>query len=201
MIVGYSRVSSADQCLDLQMDALRAAGCERIYADKMSGAETNRPELQKCLAQLKKGDILVIFKFDRLGRSLKHLVNTVLDLNDRGVDLVVTSMAIDTRTPHGRLVFGVLASVAEFERSMIKERQAAGIAAAKARGARFGRPLTIPPETMEKAVSAVASGKGVPSVARELGISRSGLYAHINTRRRSMAGVAAPAPDTAPMTA
>ena len=140
MIIGYARVSTDQQSLDLQNTALKAAGCTKVFQDVASGANTERVELKKCLGFLQKGDTLVCWKLDRLGRSLKHLLDIASDLEKRGVDLVITTAGIDTRTSTGKLIFGILGSIAEFERAMIKERIAAGIEAAKARGVKFGRP-------------------------------------------------------------
>ena len=171
MIIGYARCSTDRQELNLQFDALKAVGCEKIYHDVMSGAKTERPELRKCLDFLQSGDVLVVYKLDRLSRSLKHLVNTVLDLNDRGVDIIITSMQIDTRTPTGKLIFGIMASIADFERELIRERVNAGIKAAKARGVKFGRDTVITQDMIEATKSS-----SVRSVARQYGVSKSALY-------------------------
>jgi len=176
MIVGYARISTQDQQLDLQLDALKLAGCEKIFSDIASGSKNNRPELIKCLGFLQSGDVLVLWKFDRLGRSLRHLINTVLDLNERGVSLIITTMAIDTRTPSGKLIFGILASIADFERELIRERVNAGIAAAKAKGVRFGRMPKITPELLAQAQEQVSQGRSVRHVAVDLGIGKSALY-------------------------
>ena len=174
MIVGYSRCSTKEQDHALQLDALKLAGCEKVFSDTASGAKDNRVELLKCLAFLQSGDTLVVYKLDRVGRSLKHLVNTVLGLNERGVGIVITTLAIDTRTPTGKLIFGVLASLADFERELIKERVLSGIKAAQDRGVKFGRPQVVTPEIV---ALAKASGKSVREAAKELGISKSALYA------------------------
>lgn len=182
MLVGYARVSSKEQNLDPQLAALKAAGCEKIFSEKVSGAKDDRVELGKCLKFLNRGDTLVVYKFDRLGRSLKHLVNTVMDLNERGVSLVVTTLAIDTRTPTGKLLFGIIAAVAEFERSMIRERQEAGIKAAKARGVRFGRQ----PIDTSGAEGLVAIGIPVTHAVAQTGISRAAFYARRKRSQRSV---------------
>src|SRR6201991_1484268 len=144
MQIGYVRVSKADgsQVLDLQMDALRAAGVEpdNIYEDQASGKKDDRPGLAACLKALRKGDVLVIWKLDRLGRNLKHLVNTVHELTERGIGFkVLTGAPIDTTTPAGKLTFAIFAGLAEFERDLIRERTIAGLEAARARGRKGGR--------------------------------------------------------------
>lgn len=175
MIIGYSRVSTADQTHALQLDALKAAGCDRIFSDTASGAKEDRVELKKCLAFLQKGDTLVVYKLDRIGRSLKHLINTVLGLNERGVNIVITTMNIDTRTPTGRLLLAILSGVADFERELIRERVNSGIKAAKVRGVRFGRPNLVTPELLEQARELVTT-QSVRNAAKQLGVSKSALY-------------------------
>jgi DNA invertase Pin-like site-specific DNA recombinase len=126
MLIGYARVSTADQSLDLQLDALRQCGAERVFSDVASGKRDNRPGLTEALAALKAGDVLVVWKLDRLGRSLKHLVETVAGLQERGVGLKVLTGGIDTTSAAGRLIFGIFAALAEFERELIRERTLAG---------------------------------------------------------------------------
>jgi DNA invertase Pin-like site-specific DNA recombinase len=140
MLIGYARVSTTEQSLDLQLDALKKAGCERVFSDVMSGSKDRRPELDKCLRLLRPGDVLMVWKLDRLGRSMRHLVNVIGDLEARDIGFKALTGDIDTTTPTGRLLLGILASLAEFERSLIVERVRAGMAAAKARGVHCGRP-------------------------------------------------------------
>ena len=143
MKIGYARVSSDDQNLDLQRDALNKAGCERVYEEKESGARADRPQLQRLMEALRSGDTLVVWRLDRLGRSLKHLVETVETLEAAGVGFQSTTEAIDTTTSGGKLVFHIFAALAEFERTLIRERTRAGLTAARARGRQGGRPKVL----------------------------------------------------------
>src|ERR1019366_2539359 len=137
--VGYARVSTSDQDLALQLDALKKTGCKRIFTDHASGARTDRPGLKEALSYVRDGDVLVVWKFDRLGRSLPHLIETVTDLNARRIGLRSLTENIDTTTPGGRLIFHVFGALAAFERDLVKERTMAGLAAAAARGRQGGR--------------------------------------------------------------
>ena len=150
-LLGYARVSTGDQSPDLQLDALRAAGCYRVFVDTASGALAARPELGKVLDQLRPGDTLIVWRLDRLGRSLRHLADTVTGLAERDVGFRSLQEAIDTTTPGGKLVFHVFASLAEFERDLIRERTQAGLAAARARGRNGGRPPVLDPGQVELA--------------------------------------------------
>jgi DNA invertase Pin-like site-specific DNA recombinase len=177
MLVGYARVSTADQSLDLQRDALRTAGVDRVFTDQASGRKDDRPGLAAALARLQAGDVLVVWKLDRLGRSLKHLVETVSALEQRGVGLRVLSGGIDTTSAAGRLVFGIFAALAEFEADLIRERTLAGLAAAKKRGRTGGRPRVLTTKQLDHARMLVALGRAsVKEVAATLGVSRSTLY-------------------------
>ena len=139
MRIGYARVSTDTQLLEPQLDRLRAAGCERIYSDTYSGRAALRPEWVRCLDNLRAGDVLVTVRLDRIGRSVKNLIEVVNELAERGADLLVLDQNIDTTTPSGKLVFHLLASIAEFERDLIRERTMDGLAAARARGRKGGR--------------------------------------------------------------
>lgn len=154
MKIGYARVSTRDQNLDLQLDALKRAGCERIYQDVASGSTTARPALDELLGQLRAGDVLVIWKLDRMGRSLKHLVELVGNLIERKVGLLRLNDPIDTTSAQGRLVFNLFASLAEFERELIRERTQAGLTAARARGRVGGRPKGLSPQAQATAMAA-----------------------------------------------
>ena len=154
MNIGYARVSTRDQNLELQLDALTKAGCETIYQEKVSGASTSRPELERLLSQLRPGDTVTIYKLDRLGRSLKHLLQVVGDFQQLGVGLVSLTDAINTTSAQGRLMFNLFASLAEFERDIIRERTKAGLTAARARGRQGGRPKGLSKEALSKAQAA-----------------------------------------------
>ena len=153
MLIGYARVSTHEQNLDLQEDALKAAGCKKVYTDKTSGTRAERPGLEKALADVRPGDSLVVWKLDRLGRSLKHLIETVTDLSHRGVGFRSLQEAIDTTTSGGKLIFHVFGALAEFERDIIRERTLAGLAAARARGRTGGRPRNLDDKKKRHAVT------------------------------------------------
>jgi DNA invertase Pin-like site-specific DNA recombinase len=190
MLIGYARVSKADgsQSLDLQRDALAAAGVapERVYEDRASGARDDRPGLEACLQALRDGDVLVIWKLDRLGRTLAHLVGTVRDLAERGIGLRVLNgqgAEIDTTTPAGRLIFGLFATLAEFERDLIRERTLAGLAAARARGRKGGRKFVLTKAQVRLAQAAMASrDTSVAALAAELGVRPVTLYRYVDAQ-------------------
>jgi DNA invertase Pin-like site-specific DNA recombinase len=187
MLIGYMRVSKADgtQVLDLQKDALLAAGVtpHHVYEDRASGMRDDRPGLTHCLKALREGDTLVVWKLDRLGRDLRHLVNTVHDLTTRSIGLKVLTgqgAAIDTTTPAGKLIFGIFAALAEFERELITERTRAGLVAARARGHAGGRPYTMTPAKIRLAMAALGHPEtNVTALCTELGVSRQTLYRHV----------------------
>ena len=188
MLVGYMRVSKADgsQSTDLQRDALLSAGVESVnlYEDQASGKKDDRPHLAACLKALRKGDTLLVWKLDRLGRDLRHLVNTVHDLTDRGIGLKVLTgegAAIDTTTASGKLVFGIFAALAEFERALISERTIAGLAAARARGRSGGRPFKMTSAKIRLAMAAMGQKEtSVSDLCKELGVTRQTLYRHVS---------------------
>lgn len=174
---GYVRVSTLDQNEDLQQDALKAAGCDRIYVDHVSGKLERRPGLDQMLDQLRTGDAVVVWRLDRLGRSLRHLIDVVAELDRRGVGLTSLTEALDTSSPGGKLVFHVFGAMAEFERDLIRERTSAGLVAARARGRFGGRPTVWTPEKLRTARSLYAGGEhDVASIARLLGVSRASVY-------------------------
>ena len=190
MLLGYMRVSKSDgsQTTDLQQDALMVAGValEQIYQDMASGKLDARPGLEAALKALREGDTLVVWKLDRLGRSLRHLVNTVYNLSQRGIGLKVLTghgASIDTSTPAGKLVFGIFASLAEFERELIAERTRAGLAAARARGRVGGRPYKMTPAKLRLAMAAMGQPETkVADLCKELGVARQTLYRHVDPK-------------------
>ena len=190
MLVGYMRVSKADgsQVLDLQRDALVAAGvtARHLYEDQASGKRDDRPGLEACLKSLREGDTLIVWKLDRLGRNLRHLVNTIHDLMERRIGFrVLTGQGanIDTTTASGRLVFGIFAALAEFERELIRERTIAGLSSARARGRKGGRPYTMTPAKLRMAQAAMAKrDTKVGELCQELGVTRQTLYRFVGPK-------------------
>lgn len=180
MLLWYARVSVADQNHALQLDALRAAGCERVYTETAGGARTDRPELTKMLEQARPGDLICCWRLDRLGRSLKHLLDLSEELQRRGIGLRSITESIDTSTPTGRLMFAILAALASMEREIIVERTRAGLAAAAARGRRGGRPVVLTEAKLRAARAMLVSGEmSAGEVARQVGVSASTLYRHL----------------------
>jgi DNA invertase Pin-like site-specific DNA recombinase len=178
-LIGYARVSTGDQSTRAQRDTLKAAGCERIFDEPgVSGKLTSRPELDKCLAYLRPGDGLVVTKLDRLGRSLKHLIELSVELRERGVDLKVLNQGIDTATPGGRLFFHMVGAFAEFERDLISERTHDGLAAARSQGHFGGRPRKLTARQIEHLRADVNSrGKtSITELAKDYGVSRPTIY-------------------------
>ncbi len=186
MKVGYARVSTNNQNLELQIDALEKAGCEKIYRDIASGARTERPSLNEMVNNLRPGDVLVIWKLDRLGRSLNHLIGLVNDLIEKKIGLQSLNDPIDTTTPQGRLSFNLFASLAEFERDLIRERTQAGLSAARARGRNGGRPKGLPKKAEATACAAETLYKEgvltVDEISKKLGIAKSTLYSYLRHR-------------------
>jgi DNA invertase Pin-like site-specific DNA recombinase len=182
MAFGYARVSTLEQDEALQRDALTAAGCQRIFVDKASGRLESRPALDQMLEQLRVGDTVVIWRLDRLGRSLRNLIDIFGHLEQRGVAVRSLTENLDTSTPGGRLVFHVFGSLAEFERDLIRERTMAGLAAARARGRVGGRPTVWTPEKLRTARAMYESGDhDVAAIARVLGVSRASVYRGLAT--------------------
>lgn len=180
MLVGYARVSTQDQNLDLQIDALKAAGCEKIFIEKASGAQRDRPELQAAIEYARSGDTLVVWKLDRLARSIKQLIETIEDLGVRSIGFRSLTEAIDTTTAGGRLIFHIFGALAEFERAIIKERTRAGLDAAKARGKVGGRPPKLSGEDLEAAKALLANPNITgQEVAKRMGVSLATLYRYL----------------------
>jgi DNA invertase Pin-like site-specific DNA recombinase len=188
MKIGYARVSTRDQHLELQIDALEKDGCKRIYTEVMSGTKSERPKLQELLGNLRPGDVVVVWKLDRLGRSLKHLVELINQFIQQDVGLRSLNDHIDTTTPQGRLIFNIFASLAEFERDLIQERTNAGLAAARARGRLGGKPKGLSKEAESIACAAETlykEGKlSVNQIIKQLGIAKATFYNYL--RRRSV---------------
>jgi len=179
-LIGYARISTTDQDPALQLDALEAAGCIKVFSDTASGALDRRPELDRMLDQLRPGDTVVVWRLDRLGRSLKHLIALVEDLEGRDVGFRSLTESIDTTTAGGKLVFQIFGAMAEFERSIIRERTMAGLEAARARGRKGGRPTVMTPEKIKMARDLYDSKQyTVESIATELGVSRKTVYRHL----------------------
>lgn len=181
-MVGYARVSTGDQHLDLQTDALAAAGCVRVFTDVASGALTERPQLTAAFDYIRPGDTLVVWRLDRLGRSLKHLVETVLTLQERGVGFRSIQESIDTATATGRLVFHVFCALAEFEKDLLRERTQAGLTAARARGRVGGRKPALTPQKAAAARRLYDDKEHtVSDIARVVGVSRATIYRHLSS--------------------
>ena len=174
--IGYVRVSTAVQDGALQRDALANAGCVRFFEDKASGAKSDRPGLNEALAYVREGDVLTVWKLDRLGRSLPHLIETVNTLGRRGVGFKSLTEGVDTSTSNGRLVFHIFGALAEFERDLIRERTGAGLTAAAARGRRGGRKRVITPEKLARAKALIAEGFNVREAAGRVKVGKTALY-------------------------
>lgn len=185
MKVGYARISTEGQSLDLQLDALKKANCERIFSEIVSGARSTRPELQKALDFVREGDTLVVWKLDRLGRNLKHLVETVSSLEGRGIHFFSLQETIDTGTSNGKLFFHLFSALAEFERSLIQERTNAGLTAARARGRFGGRPRKVT-EADARKINILLADKTTPiiEICKTFNISRATLYRYINSQKK-----------------
>lgn len=181
--IGYARVSTSDQETHLQTDALVAAGCQRTFEDHASGVKADRPGLAEALAYLREGDTLIVWKLDRLGRSMKHLIDIVTDLDSRGIGFRSLTENIDTTTSGGRLVFHLFGALAQFERDLIRERTRAGLQAAKDRGRVGGRQRAITDDKLKKANALLKSGLTVREAAARLKVGKSVLYAAIRSAR------------------
>ena len=187
MLVGYARVSTRDQNPALQLEALRSAGCDKVFTEKASGAQRDRPELQAALDYLRAGDVLVVWKLDRLARSVRQLVETAELLQASEIGLRVITQAIDTTSPSGRLTFHLLAAIAEFERELTLERTHAGLAQARALGRRGGRKPSMGESEIRRAKAMLSDPSiTVEEVARQMGVQPSTLYRHIPGGRSSL---------------
>ena len=183
MLIGYARVSTIEQTVDPQIDALRNAGCKEIFTDKASGSKAERPGLQKALTFLRQGDTLVVWRLDRLGRSLKHLIESVGGLEERGIGFRSLQESIDTTTSGGRLIFHIFGALAEFERNLIRERTMAGLEAARARGRVGGRPRALDAKKTALAYRLYdEKNHPINDICQMLGISKPTLYAYLGRR-------------------
>jgi DNA invertase Pin-like site-specific DNA recombinase len=188
MLLGYARVSTDQQDHALQLDALRQAGCEKVFVETASGTRTDRPELAKLLEQARQGDVCVVWRLDRLARSLRHLIDITDDWNRRGIALRSVTEAIDTSTPSGRFVFSILGALGQMEVEIIRERTRAGLAAAAARGRRGGRPLALDDAKIRTAKVLWASGTmSATEIAKQVGCAPSTLYRHLPGGRAALA--------------
>lgn len=194
-LLGYARVSTTDQDAALQIDALTAAGCYRVFVDTISGSLDHRPELEKLMDQLRPGDTLVVWRLDRLGRSIRHLIDQLQILSERGVGFRSLQETIDTTSSGGRLVFHVFAALAEFERDLIRERTHAGLAAARARGRKGGRPPALSPDQVKAARRMYEQNEmTVAQIRAVLGVSRATIYRALN-RNSARRGPSSPPGD------
>jgi len=177
--IGYARVSTDDQNLALQQDTLRAAGCRTVYEENASGKSAARPELDNCLKALRPGDSLIVWRLDRLGRSLGDLVAIITALDEQGIGFESLTEKIDTNSAAGRLIFHVFAALAEFERNLIRERTVAGLAAARQRGRIGGRKPKVDSKMVKKMMAMKVGGMSISSIASDLGLARSTVYNHL----------------------
>ena len=180
MLIGYARVSTSDQALDLQTDALKQAGCKKIFTDIASGAKADRPGLNEALAYLREGDTLVVWKLDRLGRSLTHLIQTVTQMGEKNIGFKSLQESLDTTTSGGKLIFHIFGAIAEFEREIIRDRTQAGLNAARARGKKGGRRNVLTPQKIAMAKALAADpGRTITEICEVLKISPATYYRHI----------------------
>jgi DNA invertase Pin-like site-specific DNA recombinase len=192
MLLGYARVSTDGQDHALQLDALRAAGCDKVFVETGSGSRTDRPELAKLMEIAREGDTVVCWRLDRIGRSLRHLIETAERLQQRGIAFRSLTENIDTSTPSGRFLFNILGALSQMEREIIVERTRAGLAAAASRGRRGGRPAALDASRIRAAKAMLASGDmSAAEVAQQLGCAPSTLYRHLPGGRSGIEQVAA----------
>lgn len=185
MKIGYARVSTPEQQLRMQKDALRKAGCEKIYTDIVSGVKADRPGLDKALDHLRKGDILVVWKLDRLGRSIQHLIQLIKTLQDKKITFRSLQENMDTATSGGKLIFHIFSALAEFERDIIRERTQAGLKAARARGRMGGRPPLLDTRKIKRMIEMYDAQKNtVAEISKIYNISRPSFYNYLNKRKR-----------------
>ena len=187
MKIGYARVSTADQHLRMQEDALKSAGCEEVYTDVISGVKSQRPGLEKALSYLREGDTLVVWKLDRLGRSIQHLIQTITSLIEKKISFKSLQENIDTSTSGGKLIFHIFSALAEFERDLIQERTQAGLKAARARGKMGGRPPLLDTRQINRMIEMYNEQKNtVAEICKIYNISRPSFYNYLNNRKREL---------------
>ena len=185
MLIGYARVSTDEQNLNLQRDALQKAGCEQIFTDTVSGTKAKRLGLEQALSHLRAGDTLVVWRLDRLGRSLRHLIDTVTDLQEGGIGFKSLTESIDTTTSGGKLVFHIFGALAEFEREIIRERTKAGLTAARARGKSGGRPKALTEKQVQMLRNLAADpNNSIDDICQTLGIGRTTYYRYIDAEEK-----------------
>jgi DNA invertase Pin-like site-specific DNA recombinase len=185
MLIGYARVSTYEQTLNLQQDALQNAGCSKLFTDTASGAKIERRGLEEALSYVRKGDTLVVWRLDRLGRSLPHLITTMTDLENRGIGFKSLTENIDTTTSGGKLIFHIFGALAEFERNLIRERTTAGLTAARARGKTGGRPKALTYQRRSIAQELYDAGHPIADICRTPKISRATLYRALKTGEKT----------------
>ena len=185
MLIGYARVSTDEQNLNLQRDALQKAGCEQIFTDTVSGTKAKRLGLEQALSHLRAGDTLIVWRLDRLGRSLRHLIDTVTDLQEGGIGFKSLTESIDTTTSGGKLVFHIFGALAEFEREIIRERTKAGLTAARARGKSGGRPKALTEKQVQMLRNLAADpNNSIDDICQTLGIGRTTYYRYIDAEEK-----------------
>jgi DNA invertase Pin-like site-specific DNA recombinase len=184
MLIGYARVSTHDQTLNLQQDALTKAGCNKIFTDTASGAKTERIGLDEALSYVRNGDTLVVWRLDRLGRSLPHLITTMTSLEERGIGFKSLTENIDTTTSGGKLIFHIFGALAEFERNLIRERTKAGLTAARERGRKGGRPKSLTDRQLGIALDLYEKRHPIAEICRTLKLSKATLYRYIKTEEK-----------------
>src|SRR5918992_2071383 len=184
MLIGYARVSTHDQTLNLQQDALTKAGCNKIFTDTASGAKAERIGLEQALSYVRKGDTFVVWRLDRLGRSLPHLIATMTSLEEQGIGFKSLTENIDTTTSGGKLIFHIFGALAEFERNLIRERTQAGLVAARARGKKGGRPKALTEKQLGIALDLYEKRHPIAEICRTLKVSKATLYRAIKTGER-----------------
>lgn len=188
MKIGYARVSTVDQHFRMQEDALKSSGCEEIYTDVISGVKSQRPGLEKAFSHLREGDTLIVWKLDRLGRSIQHLIQTINDLQNKKIAFKSLQENMDTSTSGGKLIFHIFSALAEFERSLIQERTQAGLKAARARGKMGGRPPLLDTRQINRMIEMYNEQKNtVAEICKIYSISRPSFYNYLNNRRRELA--------------